>query len=224
VNIALRRAYYTELERLEADVVDLGAAVGQAMRDAVAALDRGDLDEAARVNADDARINDRRWAIERQVQLLLATQQPTASDLRRLIAVLHVVTDLERIGDYAASIARTCLAIGRPPRAASGHTIGVLAERAEAMLAGALAALEQHDVDAAQRVALEDDGVDAIYRQLAGDLLYDMAEHQELVDECTQLLFAVHNLERVADRAQNVCERVAFAKTGNGRLQRRGAA
>jgi phosphate transport system protein len=224
VTVPLRRAFHTELERLESDVVDLGTAVGQAMRSAVAALDRGDLDQAVRVNADDAVINDRRWAIERQVQLLLATQQPTASDLRRLIALLHVVTDLERIGDYAASIARTCLAIGHPPRAGSVHTIGVLAERAEAMLDGALAALEQHDVDAAQRVALEDDAVDAIYRQLSGELMYDMAARHELVDECTQLLFAVHNLERVADRAQNVCERVAFATTGHGRLQRHGAA
>jgi phosphate transport system protein len=224
VTVPLRRAYYSRLARLESDVIELGLAVGQAMRTAVTALDQGDLVDAARVNANDRVINARRWDIERQVQWLIATQQPTASDLRRLVAALQVAVDLERIGDYAAGIARNCLAIGRAPRVDCVRTIRLLAEGAVAMLDGAIAALEQHDAAAAQRVALEDDRVDAMYRQLSGDLLDGMSANRELVDECTQLLFAAHHLERVADRAQNVCERIAYANTGHGRLQRHGAA
>jgi phosphate transport system protein len=194
------------------------------MRVAVDALDQGDLADAERVNANDGAINARRWEIEREVQWLIATQQPTASDLRRLVAALQVTTDLERIGDYAAGIARNCLAIGRAPRVDCVRTIRLLADGAVSMLDGAMAALEQHDADAAQRVALQDDRVDAMYRQLSGDLLDGMYADRELVDECTQLLFAAHHLERVADRAQNVCERITYANTGHRRLQRHGAA
>jgi phosphate transport system protein len=224
MTVPLRRAFHEHLEQLEADVAALGHCVGQAIEAAVAALRAGDVEAARRIDAADRAVNARRLDIEQRALLLMATQQPAASDLRRLVAILHLVTDLERIGDYAAGIARICTQIAHRPRVACVRSIEQLAEQSEAMLDGALAAFERHDVEEAQRVALQDDGVDQLSHQLANELMYRMVEDQELVDEATHLLWVVHNLERVADRAQNVCERIAYASTGRTRLRRRGAA
>jgi phosphate transport system protein len=224
MTVPLRRAFHEHLEQLDADVAALGRSVEEAVDSAVEALRVGDVESARRINAADCEINARRLEIEQMALSLMATQQPAASDLRRLVAVLHVATDLERIGDYAAGIARICVEMAHRPRVKCVRTISQLAHQAEAMLDGAIEALEHHDADEAQRVALQDDSVDRLYRQVANELLYRMVEDQNMVDEATHLLFVVHNLERVADRAQNVCERIAYASTGRTRLQRRGAA
>lgn len=220
----LRRVFHQELEDLEERVCHLGTMVKVATEDAVAALREGDATAGRRVDAADARINCLRLELEEGALRLIATQQPAASDLRRLVAVLHLATDLERMGDYAAGIGRICVAIGHRPDAQLLAGIVEIADRATAMLDRALDALARHDVAAAQRVALEDDAVDARYRQLSAQLLERMVGDASLIEEGTHLLWVAHNLERVADRVQNVCERVSFASTGRTHLLRRGAA
>ncbi len=220
----LRRAFHQELELLEWRAWDLGTMVKAATESAVEALSQGDVVAGQRVDEADAQVNCLRRELEERALLLIATQQPAASDLRRLVAVLHLATDLERMGDYAAGIGRICVAIGHQPDAELLDGIVEMAERAIAMLDRALDALARRDVEAAQRVALEDDAVDARYHQLSAQLLERMVGDTSLIEDGTHLLWVAHNLERVADRVQNLCSRVSFATTGRTDLRRRGAA
>jgi len=137
-----------------------------------------------------------------------------ASDLRRLAAILHIVTDLERMGDYAAGIAHICVQIGEQPHIKPLIDIPRMAELAVSMLRRSLNAFIERDVMAAEMIAAEDDEVDALYQQVYRELLTIMLANPRTIDQATHLLWAAHNLERVADRVQNICERVVFVVTG----------
>jgi len=137
-----------------------------------------------------------------------------ASDLRQLAAILHIVTDLERMGDYAAGIARICVEIGDEPLIKPLIDIPRMAERATSMLRRSLDAFVERDVTAAEQIANEDDDVDALYQQVYRELLTIMLANPRTIDQATKLLWVAHNLERVADRVQNICERVVFVATG----------
>ena len=136
------------------------------------------------------------------------------SDLRQLAAILHVVTDLERMGDYAAGIARICVAIGDEPLIKPLIDIPRMAEIATDMLHWSLEAFVNRDVEGALVIAKRDDEVDALYQQVYRELLTLMLANPRTIGQATHLLWAAHNLERVADRVQNICERVVFMVTG----------
>jgi phosphate transport system protein len=192
----------------------LGSMVEKATLRAVEALRLQDLASARAIDVGDALINRKRFDIEESAMLLMATQQPMASDLRRLAAILHIVTDLERMGDYAAGIARICVAIGEEPHIKPLIDIPRMAEIATSMLHDALEAFIARDVAAAESIARRDDDVDALYQQVYRELLALMLANPRTIDQATHLLWAAHNLERVADRVQNICERVVFMVTG----------
>jgi len=137
-----------------------------------------------------------------------------ASDLRRLAAIVHIVTDLERMGDYAAGIARICVQIGDEPLIKPLIDIPRMAEVTASMLRRALDALIERDVVAAEQIAQQDDEVDALYQQVYRELLMLMLANPRCIDQATHLLWVAHNLERVGDRVQNICERVVFVVTG----------
>jgi phosphate transport system protein len=168
-------------------------------------------------------LNRKRFEIEEAALLLLATQQPMASDLRRLAAIVHIVTDLERMGDYAAGIARICVLIGDEPLIKPLIDIPRMADKATSMLRRALDAFVERDVAAAEAIAHEDDEVDALYQQVYRELLMLMLANPRTIDQATHLLWAAHNLERVGDRVQNICERVVFVVTGRMQEFSRGA-
>jgi phosphate transport system protein len=218
---SLRPAFQQDLDLVDWRVLDLGERARAATVEAVRALCEGDVAAGRQVQVDGAHIRRLRMEIEERVLHLIATQQPAASDLRRLVGALHVVTDLERIGAYAAGIGRICVIIGHSPRPELADGIRDIAERASTMLERALDALGRRDAVAAQEVALEDDAVDARYRQLSTDVLGRMVNDASLITDGTHLLWAAHNLERVADRVQNVCERTNFVVTGSTYLRRR---
>ena len=138
-----------------------------------------------------------------------------ASDLRRLAAILHIVTDLERMGDYAAGIAQICIEIGDEPlhQAADRHSAHGRDRRRACCVARSTRSLTR-DVAAAEAIADEDDEVDALYQQVYRELLTLMLANPRTIDQATHLLWVAHNLERVADRVQNICERVVFVATG----------
>jgi phosphate transport system protein len=146
-----------------------------------------------------------------------------ASDLRRLAAVLQIVTDLERMGDYASGIARICIDIGDQPHIKPLIDIPRMAEKSVSMLRRSLDAFIERDVAAAESIAREDDEVDDLYQQVYRELLTIMLANPRTIDQATRLLWAAHNLERVADRVQNICERVVFVVTGRMQELSRGS-
>jgi phosphate transport system protein len=210
-----RSGYHRELERLQDEVLVLGSMVEKATLRSIDALRSRNMAAARALEAEDTLINRKRFEIEESVLLLMATQQPMASDLRQLAAIMHIVTDLERMGDYAAGIARICVDIGDEPLIKPLIDIPRMAERATSMLRRSLDAFVERDVIAAQEIASEDDEVDALYQQVYRELLTIMLANPRTIDQATRLLWVAHNLERVADRVQNICERVVFVVSGH---------
>jgi phosphate transport system protein len=221
INVS-RSGFHRELERLQDEVLVLGSMVEKAVSRSVDALRARDVGLARALEAEDVLINRKRFEIEEAALLQIATQQPMASDLRRLAAILHVVTDLERMGDYAAGIAHICVEIGDQPHIKPLIDIPRMADKAVSMLRRALDAFVDRDVVAAEAIAAEDDEVDALYQQVYRELLTIMLANPRTIDQATHLLWVAHNLERVADRVQNICERVVFVATGRMREFSRG--
>jgi phosphate transport system protein len=217
-----RTAFHRELERLQDEVLVLGSMVEKATLRAVDALRARDIAAARAIEAEDTLINRKRFEIEEAALLLIATQQPMASDLRQLAAILHIVTDMERMGDYAAGIAHICVEIGDEPLIKPLIDIPRMAEKATGMLRRSLDAFIERDVAAAEHIAQEDDEVDDLYQQVYRELLTIMLANPRTIDQATHLLWVAHNLERVADRVQNICERVVFVVTGRMREFSRG--
>jgi phosphate transport system protein len=211
------------MERLQDEVLVLGSMVEKATLRAVDALRARDVTAAHAIEAEDVLINRKRFEIEEAALLLIATQQPMATDLRRLAAMVHIVTDLERMGDYAAGIAHICVQIAGDPLIKPLIDIPRMADKSASMLRRALDAFIARDVAAAEEIAGEDDEVDALYQQVYRELLMLMLANPRTIDQATHLLWVAHNLERVADRVQNICERVVFVATGRMREFSRGS-
>jgi phosphate transport system protein len=217
-----RSGFHRDLDRLQNELLVLGSMVERAVLRSVECLRDRDVALAHVIKAEDVLINRKRFEIEESALLLIATQQPMASDLRRLAAILQIVTDLERMGDYAAGIAQICINIGGEPHVKPLIDIPRMAEKAASMLRRSLDAFIDRDVAAAEAIAGEDDEVDALYQQVYRELLALMLANPRIIDQATYLLWVAHNLERVADRVQNICERVIFVVTGTMREFSRG--
>ncbi len=209
-----RKTFERELQRLQDEVLVLGSMVEKALLESVESLKKRDLEAARRLVAGDRLINEKRFAVENDALILIATQQPMAGDLRTLAAVLEIATELERMGDYAKGIARINLMIGEQPLIKPLIDIPRMAERARDMLHRALEAFVQQDVALARAIPGEDDEVDALYNQVYRELLTFIMSDPRTIDQANYLLWVAHNLERTADRVTNICERVVFTVTG----------
>lgn len=218
-----RSVFHRELNRLQDEVLVLGSMVEKATLRSVEALRTRNVAVARTIEAEDTLINRKRFEIEESALLLIATQQPMASDLRQLAAIFSIVTDLERMGDYAAGIAHVCVEIGDEPLIKPLIDVPRMADKATSMLRRSLDAFVDRDVSAAEKIALEDDEVDDLYNQVYRELLTIMLANPRTIDQATHLLWVAHNLERVADRVQNICERVVFVVTGHMTEFSRGA-
>jgi phosphate transport system protein len=209
-----RETFERELRKLQDDILMLGSMVEQAVRDAVEALKQRDLEAARRIYASDRLVNAKRYQIEQNCLILIATQQPMASDLRMLAAILEINTELERIGDYAKGICRINLLLGTEPLVKPLVDIPRMADLGLSMLHRALGAFVARDAETARAIPLEDDQVDALYNQVYHDLLKIMISDPKVIDRANYLIWAAHNLERLADRVTNICERTVFLATG----------
>lgn len=212
-----RETFDRELRRLEDEVFILGSMVESAIVESVEALKKRDFEASRRVIAGDKDINAKRFAIESEVLVLIATQQPMASDLRMLAAILDLASELERMGDYAKGIGRINLMIGEKPLMKPLIDIPRMAERACSMLRRSLDAFARRDVDLARAIPAEDDEIDALYNQVYRELVTYILTDPRHIDQANYLLWAAHNLERFADRVTNICERVVFTVTGQMR-------
>jgi phosphate transport system protein len=209
-----REHYSQELADLRASVVAMASMTNKAIDNAVTALARRDVRLAEQVVAADRAINEHRWRTEEQALLVIATQAPMARDLRMIAAVIHIVTDLERMADHAAGIAKIALQTADRPPLKPLVDIPRMSEIARTMLHDAITAFIEDDQAAARAIVARDDEVDALYDQIYRELLTFMLADPTTIDQATQLLWAAHNLERIADRVTNICERVVFAATG----------
>jgi len=209
-----RATFDRQLQALQDEISLLGSMVEKAIERSVDALRRLDCNLAREVIAGDAAINSRRWAVEEQAITLIATQQPIAGDLRVIASVIHITTDLERMGDYAAGIAKITLMHGDGPLVKPLIDIPRMAELSVSMLRRSIDAFIRRDAEAAKAIAAEDDLVDAIYDQVYRELLTYMIEDPHTIQRATWLLWVSHNLERIADRVTNICERVVYMVTG----------
>jgi len=204
-----------QTQHLLDDMLVLGNMVEEAVLGSVNALKAHDLVMAQRIYDSDKRINQKRFDIENSCMITIATQQPImAGDLRLLASIMEVITELERMGDYAKGIAHICLMMGEEPHVKPLIDIPRMADISVNMLHRALKAFIEKDVESAKMIPLEDDMVDGLYQQVHRELMTIVLSHPTLIDRTDYLLWVAHNLERLADRVSNICERTIYVVTG----------
>jgi phosphate transport system protein len=203
-----------QLSNLHDEILLLGSMVEQAMLSAVDALKRRDITTAQKILKNDTLINEKRFAIENAILIILATQQPIAHDLRLITANLEIITELERMGDYAKGIAKVIIRLGEDPISIPTRDFSRMCELSVSMLHRALTAFIQEDARTASMIPTEDSEVDALYNAVSRTIINQMVENPASIDHANLLMWVAHNLERMADRVTNICERTVFIATG----------
>ena len=210
----IRTTFHKKLREIQDEVLVMGSMVEKAITSSVKALKERDLELAQQIVTEDLKVNQKRFEIEEKCIQLVATQQPMASDLRTIISVLNIISEVERIGDHAEGIAKIVLMIGDEPPLKPLIDIPRMMEKTVDMLHRSLDAFVKRDADTARKIATEDDDVDNLYDQVFRELLTFMAEDPKTITRATRLIWVAHNLERSADRVTNICERVVYMVTG----------
>ena len=209
------RAHFDEsLRQLQDNLLRMGGLLDDAIAQGMRSLAERDLDLARQVVANDAKINDLRFKIEEDCIRLIATQQPIATDLRFIVAAINVITDMERMADHAAGIAKTVLKMGDQPLLKPLIDLPRMADECRAMLRAALDAFVARDIESARGVAARDDVIDELYNQIFRELISFIVEDPHITSRALYLLFSAHNLERIGDRVVNIAERVIFITSG----------
>lgn len=210
----MRTVFEKNLHKLQTELHNMTELVTKAVSSSVTCLINQDITGAEKLRKDDIHINNLRWEIEEQCIHLMATQQPVATDLREIIAILNIITELERIGDYAVGIAKIVIKLDNQPQVKPYIDIPRMVEIVNRMINSALEAYASHDAKAAYEITDQDDQVDELYHQVLRELISIMIENPKTITTCTSLIWVAHNLERIGDRATNICERVIFLATG----------
>jgi phosphate transport system protein len=209
-----RESYQRSLRELQDEVLVLGSMIEKALERSMQALKGRDLALAKQVLDDDKHIDKKRYEIEEKALDIMSCQAPMASDLRILLAILSIVTDLERMGDHAAGNAKIAIMIGDEPPLKPLIDLPRMNDRVIDMLHRSLNAFITHDAESARKIVPEDDDVDNLYDQVFRELLTFMMEDPRTITRATRLIWVGHNLERTGDRVTNICERVVFMVTG----------
>ena len=209
-------SYDAELQKLNALVVEMGAAVGRQLEDASEAFWNRDPALAKTVIAADKSVDTLQIRIEERVIAIIAKRQPLAIDLRETIATLKIATDLERIGDLAKNNAKRVIAMNEQVRPVSaGVNIGTLSKHAQEQLSRVMQAYAHRDKELARRVWEGDGEIDTLHTALFRELLTYMVEDPRSIGHCTHLLFCAKNLERIGDHATNIAENIHYIATGD---------
>jgi len=213
-----RTTFSNNLQEVQERLRLLHARADRSIVDSMEALLRRDLILARAVCENDEAINRLRFDIEEDVLNLVALQQPVAGDLRELLAVNSIASNLERIADYGEGIARIAIFLGDDALAATEPDLWRMADVAREMLAASMKSFIERDADLARDTCDRDDEVDDLYTTVHRRLLEriggverDAAEF----DAFTHVIWCSHNLERIGDRATNICERALFMITGS---------
>ena len=210
----VRKTFESEIQQVKDNVLVLGSMVEKALLDSVEALKKRDIKAAERVFQEDREINNKRFEIENHLMVLIATQQPMAHDLRLLASTMEIISELERMGDYAKGIANINIRMGDTPLLKPLIDVPRMAQKGADMLHRALSAFVSEDVESARKLPVEDDEVDALYNQIYRELMTFIIQDPTTIERANWLLWVAHNLERFADRVTNICERTIFIATG----------
>ena len=202
-----------QLREISDNILRLASMVDAAIDNAIIALSERDLALAQKIIENDEAINELRYELEYECQLILATQQPTAGDLRTILTTIYMTIELERMADHATGIARLVSRLGDEPDIDSLHKLPKMAKRARKMAQEAIQAYVDHDAVLAESIVRRDDKLDKHYQKLFRETLEEMRD-EDYVRRATFLLWVGHNLERIGDRAVNMAERVIFMTTG----------
>lgn len=211
---SVRRTLEIEVQELRNELLYMSSQVENQILGAVEALKKQDGPAAERIITTDKEINKERYEVEEKVMIVIATQQPMAHDLRMLASILEIAGELERMGDYAKGIATICLRTKDEPLLKPLIDIPRMAQKGTDMLHRALTAFVNEDVDVAKKIPTEDDEVDDLYDQIYRELMVLIIQDPKSIQRASFLLWVAHNLERVADRVTNICERTIFCVTG----------
>lgn len=210
----IRTEFEHGLEKLQEDLLILGSMVNTAIDLSIQALKNRDQKLARQVIADDEQINRLRYQIEADCLGLIARQQPVAHDLRTIIAVINIILELERMGDHAAGIAKIAVEMGEHPPLKPLIDLPRMAVICQKMVSESLESFIREKKKLAKKVIKTDDEIDQLYQQIVRELLSFMMEDPHSISRGMYLLFVAHNLERIGDRATNICERALFRVTG----------
>ena len=209
-----RETFDRELRTLRDDVLRLSDLTDKAIELSMQSLVERDNELAKQVIADDKQINRLRYEIEEACYRLMATQQPIARDMRSIVTAIHIVVELERIADHAAGTSKIALELSEEPPLKPLVDLPRMAQIAREMMSGAVDAYLDWDAEKAQVVKDRDDEVDNLDAQVYRELLSYMLQEPHNITRATYLLWISHNLERIADRITNICERIMFMVTG----------
>jgi phosphate transport system protein len=210
----VRKIFENELQQVKDSVLVLGSMVEQSIIESVEALKKRDIAAAEKILAADKDINKKRFQIESQLLILIATQQPMAHDLRLLASCMEIISELERMGDYAKGIANINIRMGDSPLLKPLIDVPRMAQKGADMLHRALTAFVNEDIETARAIPVEDDEVDALFNQVYRELMTIVIGDPTSIERANWLLWTAHNLERFADRVTNICERTVFVVTG----------
>jgi len=210
----LRKTFESEIQQVKDEVLLLGSMVEEAILNTVEALKKRDVKASEAILEADKLINEKRFEIENKLMILIATQQPMAHDLRLLASAMEIISELERMGDYAKGIANINIRMGEEPLLKPLIDVPRMAQKDADMLHRALTAFVNEDMETAKILPLEDDEVDALYNQVYRELMTIVIQDPKTIERANWLLWVAHNLERVADRVTNICERTIFIVTG----------
>ncbi|MFM8319668.1 MAG: phosphate signaling complex protein PhoU [Chloroflexota bacterium] len=208
-------AFDREFQFIGDDLVQMSRLVEDAIEQSIQALLDRNLALANQVIANDVKVNELRFKLEEACLTLIATRQPIAGDLRAVVAAMHIIDELERMGDHAAGIAKTVVLMSDEPLLKTIKKIPRMAELSRKMLAECIQAFMARDAGWARQIAAQDAEMDQMYRSVFEKLVEVMAENKKLVTPATYLMWCAHNLERIADRVTNIAERVIFMATGD---------
>lgn len=211
----IREYFEQRLREMRIDTMALGRQAIEQLRHAMDALAKRDVEAARRIRKADKEVNRARFAIEEQCIELLATQQPSAGDLRRIVAVMNAIVDLERVGDHAKSIAKVVPHLHDHPDVPIPAALQGIYTQAYAQIRDAMYAYTEDDVQLAKQVFAADDKLDRLYAQFYTEMIADAARDGTRVEVDYQLLRAARELERIGDLATNIAERVLYIVTGD---------
>jgi phosphate transport system protein len=209
-----RDTFYRQVDQIQQEILLLESMVEQAVLKSVQNLKSRNLNEARQLYDDDVLLNEKRFAIENAVLILIATQQPMARDLRKLAAILEISGELERMGDYAKGISKVVLILQDTELSIPLTDIERMAKISVDMLHRAIIAFVAEDIQTASQIPEGDNEVDELYNHFYRLLVDAMIANPKIIDDANHLMWVAHNLERLADRVTNICERTVFIATG----------
>ncbi|WP_226667410.1 phosphate signaling complex protein PhoU [Metabacillus litoralis] len=212
--MSVREQFDFDLKNLRDKLIELGSVTEIALSKSIDALENQDIEQALQIIEDDYLANDLEEEINNMAMLLIAKQQPVATDLRRIIVALKIASDIERMADFAVNIAKSTIRIGKEPLVKPISTIKSMHKIATEMLSLSIKAFNEEDIVLAKKVADMDDQVDEMYGEVMRDVLELMKTKSEYLQQLTQLAFVGRYIERTADHATNISESIMYLVKG----------